>query len=63
MNKVLKMAEFTDNNDKNTPVTHISIESGEKIAVCRCFKSKNYPYRDGSHKEISGTGPAIVESK
>ena len=44
MNKVLKMAEFTDNNDKNTPVTHISIESGEKIAVCRCFKSKNYPY-------------------
>ncbi|HIC76367.1 MAG TPA: hypothetical protein EYO89_00695 [Candidatus Dadabacteria bacterium] len=57
------MATFTDNNDKERPVSQILIESGEKIAVCRCFKSKKFPYCDGTHKEHPGTGPAVVESK
>jgi CDGSH-type Zn-finger protein len=57
------MATFTDNNDKERPVSQILIESGEKIAVCRCFKSKKFPYCDGTHKEHPGTGPVVVESK
>ena len=36
-----------------------------KIALCRCWKSKKFPYCDGSHREynqISGdnVGPAIL---
>ena len=57
------MATFTDNDDRERPVTQVLIESGEKIALCRCFKSKKFPYCDGTHKEHPGTGPVVVESK
>ena len=57
------MATFTDNDDRERPVTQVLIESGEKIALCRCFKSKKFPYCDGTHEEHPGTGPVVVESK
>ncbi|EDS36231.1 zinc finger CDGSH domain-containing protein 1 [Culex quinquefasciatus] len=50
-------------------VDMIDIEDiGEKAAFCRCWKSKNWPYCDGSHgphnKECQDNlGPVVVQRK
>ena len=34
---------------------------GERISLCRCFKSKTMPYCDGAHKQLDTTaGPVRV---
>ncbi len=45
----------------DTPVTIIKLQPGEKVALCRCFASQQFPYCDGSHKQHPGKGPAVVE--
>jgi CDGSH-type Zn-finger protein len=43
--------------------TVMKLEPGERIALCRCMQSKNFPFCDGTHKTIDGnTGPVIVEA-
>ncbi len=42
------------------PVTTIKLKVGERMAVCRCFRSKKFPGCDGSHRQDTGKGPAIV---
>lgn len=43
--------------------TTVKLEPGERIALCRCMRSKNFPFCDGTHNTIEGTtGPAIVEA-
>lgn len=44
--------------------TMIKLEPGERIALCRCFNSKNFPFCDGTHKEYPNQdrGPVIVEA-
>ncbi len=44
------------------PVTNVKLAVGEKVALCRCFASKKFPFCDGSHKEHPGKGPAVVEA-
>ncbi len=44
------------------PVTQVKLAPGEKVALCRCFQSKRFPFCDGTHKEHPGKGPVIVES-
>lgn len=43
--------------------TTVKIVKGERVSLCRCMKSKEFPFCDGAHKEIEGntTGPVIVE--
>ena len=55
---------MADHETKGTdhPVTTVKLEKGEKIALCRCFKSKKFPYCDGSHRNEPGKGPAIVQA-
>ncbi len=43
-------------------LTIVTLQPGEKVALCRCYQSKNFPFCDGSHKEHPGKGPAIVEA-
>jgi len=56
-------------NNKNKPiVTKYIIKSYEKIIFCRCWKSKKFPFCDGSHrkdtikenKNIDNMGPIII---
>ena len=46
--------------------TNMKINVNDKVAVCRCWKSKSFPYCDGSHREYNATfddnvGPIIIE--
>ena len=43
------------------PVTSVKMTADEKVALCRCFGSKKFPFCDGSHKHHPGKGPVIVE--
>lgn len=43
--------------------TTLKLEPGERVALCRCMHSKNFPFCDGTHNKIEGsTGPVIVEA-
>jgi len=44
------------------PRTTVQMEPGERVALCRCFHSKNFPFCDGTHKQHPGKGPVIVEA-
>ena len=44
-------------------LTFITLKPGEKVALCRCYGSKQFPFCDGTHKQHPGKGPAIVEVK
>ncbi len=55
------MAEVQTTNVGDHPVTTVKLQPGEKVALCRCFESKQFPFCDGSHKEYPGKGPAVVE--
>ncbi len=37
----------------------IFIDEEKKVSLCRCGKSKKYPYCDDSHKTNGFTAPAI----
>ena len=42
----------------------VKVEAGEKIFLCRCYGSKNFPFCDGSHiQSHHNVGPAVVEVK
>jgi CDGSH-type Zn-finger protein len=43
--------------------TVMKLEPGERVALCRCMRSKEFPFCDGTHKQIEGTtGPVIIEA-
>ena len=43
--------------------TVMKLEPGERVALCRCMRSAEFPFCDGTHKSIEGSaGPAIVEA-
>ena len=53
---------------KDTPAEHIrhtiTLKPGEKVALCRCWRSKKFPLCDGSHRQDNHSqGPVIVEGK
>jgi CDGSH-type Zn-finger protein len=43
--------------------TIIVIQPGERLKLCRCMKSKELPFCDGTHKTLTDTnaGPVIVQ--
>ncbi len=52
-------------NDGYEKAHSLVIRSGEKLALCRCWKSRKFPLCDGSHRDIgqecgSPVGPVIV---
>ncbi len=43
--------------------TVMKLEPGERVALCRCMHSKEFPFCDGTHKQLEGnTGPVIIEA-
>lgn len=55
------MAEIT-NEDRNGHIrTTLKLEPGERVKLCRCQKSSEYPFCDGAHKALDNTiGPAVI---
>lgn len=54
--------------DKVFTVNADELAAESKLFMCRCWKSKNYPYCDGSHNahnKLTGdlVGPLIIEKK
>lgn len=49
--------------EKDGHVRHVvKLEPGEKVALCRCYESKLFPFCDGSHKQADhNIGPAEIE--
>jgi len=42
--------------------TTVQIQKGERVALCRCMDSKNFPFCDGTHKNLpTKAGPVVVE--
>lgn len=42
----------------------VTLSEGQTVALCRCWKSKKFPYCDGSHRELDDSkGPVIVKGK
>lgn len=48
--------------DRNGHIrTTIHLENGERLKLCRCQKSAEYPFCDGTHKTLDNNiGPAVV---
>ena len=43
----------------------VMLKSGDKVALCRCWQSKKFPYCDGCHRAYNqansdALGPVIV---
>lgn len=55
------MAEIHNEEIKGRIRTTIHLEPGERIKLCRCHKSAEYPLCDGAHKLLDGNiGPAVI---
>ncbi len=56
------MATFT-NEDRNGRIrTTMQLKPGEKVKLCRCWRSATFPFCDESHKQIADNmGPLTVE--
>lgn len=55
------MAEIRneEHNGRNRSIIHL--EPGERIKLCRCQKSAEYPLCDGAHKKLDSIiGPAVI---
>lgn len=57
------MATFT-NEDRNGRLrTTMQLQPGERVKLCRCWRSATFPFCDESHKQVAdGHGPLIVEA-
>ena len=53
------------NENQHPPRHSETLKPGDKKAFCRCWKSKKFPYCDGSHRNIcepnSALGPVVIE--
>ena len=56
------MAEHSTEEINGHPRTTVKLAPGERVALCRCFGSKKFPLCDGTHREVPGKGPVIVEA-
>ena len=56
------MPEITS-AEKNGHIRHtVTIQTDEKIMLCRCYKSEKFPICDISHAKCEGNlGPVIVQ--
>ena len=60
--KELLMPDITT-AEKNGHIRHtVTLETDEKIMLCRCYKSEKFPLCDISHAKCEGeVGPVIVQ--
>jgi len=57
------MAIVTNEDRKGHIRTTVVLEPGERVLLCRCFKSEIFPFCDGKHKEFDNTiGPVAVQA-
>lgn len=58
------MATHSTEEINGHPRTQVMLSPGEKVALCRCFHSKEFPFCDGSHRRVPvpGKGPVIVSA-
>jgi CDGSH-type Zn-finger protein len=57
------MPEHTTEERNGHLRTEVKLANGEKVALCRCFKSADFPFCDGTHKTLDSTvGPVIVSA-
>ncbi len=55
------MATHTTEDRNGHLRTTVELQPGEQVSLCRCFKSKNFPFCDGAHKqEPTNVGPVRV---
>lgn len=52
-------------NQKHPQRSEITLKPGDKVALCRCWQSKKFPFCDGCHRDYNDTsqdklGPIIV---
>jgi CDGSH-type Zn-finger protein len=57
----------TINSDvKKEKVITLDLKPGEKVAICRCWKSAKFPFCDGAHQKLNAAGdnvgPALVQA-
>jgi len=57
------MPTFVNEDRQGHIRTEISLQPGERVKLCRCMKSKEFPWCDGIHKTLAGNpaGPVVVE--
>ena len=56
------------NKDDHPERCEIQLKPGERVAICRCWQSKKFPFCDGAHRGHNQEnncclGPAIVIAK
>ena len=56
------MAQIEQIGRPERPRHLVRLESGERVKLCRCFASREFPVCDGAHHQIDGKGPVIVEA-
>ncbi|MCS6949263.1 MAG: CDGSH iron-sulfur domain-containing protein [Armatimonadota bacterium] len=56
------MAKHSTEEIDGRPRTTVELEPGERVALCRCFKSNKFPFCDGTHRQYQGVGPVIVQA-
>ncbi|GAB4483256.1 MAG: hypothetical protein OHK0031_06380 [Anaerolineales bacterium] len=55
------MPEFTNEERNGRLRTTVTLQPGERVSFCRCQKSADLPFCDGTHKSCETTfGPLIV---
>ncbi len=73
LNRVPRLAKqsrrffSTINSDvKKEKVITLELKPGEKVAICRCWKSQKFPLCDGAHQKLNAVGdnvgPALVQA-
>jgi CDGSH-type Zn-finger protein len=57
------MPTFINEDREGHLRTVIALQPGERVKLCRCMKSKEFPFCDGVHKTLEGNpaGPVVVE--
>lgn len=56
------MAEHSTETHHGRLRSTVHLQPGERVVLCRCFKSQTFPFCDGAHKTLEGqAGPVIVE--
>jgi CDGSH-type Zn-finger protein len=52
-----------ENEDRNGKLrTTIFLQKGDRVKICRCMKSKTFPFCDGEHKYFDVQfGPVVVQ--
>lgn len=57
------MATFTSEDRDGRLRTTMQLEPGERVKLCRCWRSKTFPFCDESHKQVKDNlGPLTIQA-